>query len=95
MKKNITTVPFSVWENVEVYLEDNLPKYQMIDVFRKSQHPDDHYLYMVIAKNCSNGYYSVWTCWNDMTETLNNGHYMIEDIMDAYQIVVQNYTRIN
>lgn len=92
MEKNITHVSYAVWKNIERYLEENLSRYNLIDVFRKSQHPDDDYLYMVIAKH-DNGTWAVWTCWNDKTKTLNNGHYTIEDIMDAYEILVKNYHR--
>lgn len=44
------TVSLEVWENVKKYFAEHLKQYQLVDVMRASKHPDDHYLYMVIAR---------------------------------------------
>lgn len=39
-----------VREHVELYFKENLPKYTVLEIRRKSSHPDDSYLFMVSAK---------------------------------------------
>lgn len=94
MKRNLTPVPQGVKENVISYLAKNLPQYEMVNVLRKSNHPDDDYLYMVIAKHITNDTYATWTSWNQSTKSLNNGHYGLEDIIMAYEVAVENYYRV-
>lgn len=96
------TVPLQVWEHVKEYLAKNLPQYQVQDVMRKSRHPDDHYLYIVIAKHKNysdikrqygGGEWVVWTCWNESTRSLNHGHYDIKDYNCALGIAEQCFIR--
>ena len=49
-----------VREHVELYFKENLPKYTVLEIRRKSSHPDDSYLFMVSAKKFS-GTYAVWS----------------------------------
>ena len=76
-ERNLTTVPQQVKENVKKYLENNNLG-ELVDVLRASEWPDDHYLYMVIAKTKTS--YSCWTAWNEFTKSLNYGHYGLNDI---------------
>lgn len=65
-----------VKNNVRKYFEEYLPQYKVYEVYHKSNHDDDGYLYMVEAyhkENCDN--YAVWTSWNENTQSLNHGHY--------------------
>lgn len=63
-----------VLENIKSYFKNHLPEYTVLNVRKKSYHPDDSYIYMVSAKK-SDGTYAVWTCWNESTKSLNYGHY--------------------
>lgn len=65
-----------VKDNVRKYVAVHLPQYEVYEVYHKSNHDDDNYLYMVEAyhkENCNN--YVVWTSWNESTQSLNHGHY--------------------
>lgn len=65
-----------VKDNVRKYVAVHLPQYKVYEVYHKSNHDDDNYLYMVEAyrkENCNN--YVVWTSWNESTQSLNHGHY--------------------
>lgn len=92
MERNLTPVPSKVVENVKEYLSKNLPAYTLENVLRKSDHPDDDYLYMVIAKHVD-GSYAVWTSWNETSQCLNFGHYALIDVMAAYEVCVEYYFR--
>ena len=92
MERNLTPVPESVKENVKRYLEENNLG-ELVDVLRKSDHPDDDYLYMAIAKKGNT--YSCWTSWNEYYKSLNHGHYCLSDVMAAYEICAENFYRMN
>lgn len=75
--------------------------YHSTFVLRKSLHPDDKDLYVVIAakKNSYALYYSFWSCYNDATITLNHGHYGYDDcdkcLDDALEYVSEWRTKMN
>lgn len=79
----------NVAEHVKEYLKKSLSEYTVVNIRRKSLHPDDSFLYMVSAQK-SDGTFSVWTSWNEDTQCLNHGHYGLPDmetcnrIMDEY-----------
>lgn len=75
-------------KNVELYFKEHLPKYTVLEVRRKSTHPDDNYLYMVSARK-ENGIYSVWTSWNEDTQSLNHGHTDLASIEDCEKIFAE------
>lgn len=79
-------IPSSVYENIEQYFYDYLPGFKRMLILKASNHPDDHYLYHVIARNTRNNTYTVWTCWNDSTKCLNHGHYGIDNLSWAIGI---------
>ena len=89
------SVPNNVIENVKRYFEANLPEYEVVKVLRRSSHPLDDYLYMVIGKKNQDKYnmgkYSCWTCWNETTQTLNYGHYCIPTEEDVLKVVMEYY----
>jgi hypothetical protein len=77
----VKKVPKDVIDHVMDYFETELRNYEVVKVLNASEHPDDDYLYMVIAKKKQNTYdgeYACWTCWNDQIKTLNFGHYNID-----------------
>ena len=85
----------SVVENVKKYLTEMLPEYNLVRVVRKSSHPLDSQLYMVVArrnireeyKRLGAGEFAVWTCWNESTQCLNYGHYDIKTETEAMELV--------
>lgn len=100
--RNTDSVPREVKDNVRKYLEkNNLGK--LVDVMRASDHPDDHYLYHVIAKKPNtnkcfhNGEwnYSCWTSWNETTQSLNYGHYQLESEKAAREICKEHFHSIS
>lgn len=72
-------------KNVELYFKEHLPKYTVLEIKRKSCHPDDSYLYMVSAKK-NDGTYAVWTSWNVETCSLNHGHYNLASAEECCRI---------
>ena len=85
-------IPKDVLINVINYFSKNLPTFSVMEILKASNHPDDSYLYMVIAKKKANpfsrimGDYSCWTSWNESTQSLNCGHYGLKTIHDAREI---------
>lgn len=81
-------VPQEVRDNVSKYLKENNLG-ELIDVVRHSDHPEDCYLYHVIAKR-RNAYwgdtYCCWTSWNETTQSLNYGHYNLISEQEARKI---------
>lgn len=59
--------------------EVNRIGYDSVFVMRKSLHPDDWYLYVVVAKKKDKEEYAFWSAYNDTFYTLNNGHYGYTD----------------
>lgn len=55
--------------------EVNRIGYDSVFVLRKSLHPDDWYLYVVVAKKKDREEYAFWSAYNDCFYTLNHGHY--------------------
>ena len=47
MSKDITEIR----EHIELYFRKHLPPYTVLEIRRKSSHPDDKHLWMVSAKN--------------------------------------------
>lgn len=85
------TVSDEVKDNVRKYFETYLPQYTVYDVYYKSNHDDDNYLYMVYTKKNTDKEddYAVWTIWNESTQSLNHGHYDLTE--KAAKKVLQKY----
>jgi hypothetical protein len=91
IKRNNTPVPQNVKENVKKYLEENNLG-ELVDVMRASDHPEDNYLYHIIAKKRDT--YSMWTSWNETTQCLNFGHYGLESEEQAREIHKEFFFRM-
>lgn len=86
--------------SVKDYISNHFPGYDVLSVMRKSNMPEDQYLYMVIAKN-NNGDsvfkstpYACWSCWNQSTESLNYGHYNLPDEESCRKILGEQFNDI-
>ena len=74
---NMTCIPDQVVKSLKEYFNEAFPGISICHVYRKSNHPDDQYLYMVTAAK-NDGTYACWSSWNAVTESLNHGHYNLE-----------------
>ena len=79
-----------VREHVELYFMKYLPDYTVLEIRRKSYHPDDDYLWMVSAKK-EDGTYAVWTAWNETSQSLNFGHYNLKSVEDCERVFEEFY----
>ena len=79
-----------VLNNVEKYLKWHLPAYEVVEVRKKSEYEEDSHLYMVAGKKVT-GEYAVWTCWNEKLQTLNHGHYGIQDLETCHKVMNEFY----
>ena len=76
--------------HVELYFKKYLPEYIVLEIRRKSYHPDDDYLWMVSAEK-EDGTYAVWTAWNESSHSLNFGHYNLKSIEDCEKVFEEFY----
>ena len=95
IRRNREQVPAEVVEHVKEYLAKNLPQYELLKVVRQSDHPDDHYLYMISAKKRNADEYAAWTCWNETTLSLNFGHYGLVSEAICEEIFNEFFHRIS
>lgn len=72
--------------NIKVYFRENLPRYEVLEIRRKSYHPNDSHLFMVASKK-DDGTFAVWTGWNDKTKSLNYGHYDLKDLDTCHKVM--------
>lgn len=79
-----------VREHVELYFKEHLPQYTVLEIRKKSYHPDDCYLYMVSTRK-EDGTYAVWTSWNETTQSLNYGHYGLLSTEDCKKVFEEFY----
>ena len=75
----MNAIPKEVESNIKMYFQENLPRYEVIKIRKKSYHPDDGHLYMVAAKK-DDDTFTVWTGWNEKNRSLNYGHYDLKDL---------------
>jgi len=102
IKRNTSPVPLEVIIDIEHYLKENNLG-ELVDVMRASDHPNDHFLYHVIARKPNNNKlfhngewnYSCWTCWNDQFKSLNYGHYNLKSEENARKICANHFHRIS
>lgn len=74
-----------VREHVELYFKEHLLEYTVLEVRRKSFHPDDGHLYMVSAQKEDNTF-AMWSNWNEATQSLNHGHYNLCSVDDCERL---------
>ena len=91
---NITPVPDDVAASIEDYFKGELKGYKLLSVYRKSNHPDDGYMYMVKALK-NGGEYACWTSWNQTTGSLNNGHYNLPSDDSCMDILKEQFNDIS
>ncbi len=63
-------------------LKEVFPTYSLVGVWRKSLHPEDRHRYFLVAQNpdtIERECYSMWTCFNAKTSSLEHGHYNISN----------------
>lgn len=80
-----------VYEQVKEYFREHLPDYQVIDVKRKSHHPDDSHMWMVSAYHPKDDTYAFWSCYNSETDSLNHGHYGLQFESDLEDLFIEFY----
>lgn len=83
---NMTCIPDQVVKSLKEYFNEAFPGISICHVYRKSNHPDDYYLYTVTAKS-SDGAYCCWSSWNSLTESLNQGHYGLKTEQNCIDIL--------
>ena len=69
---------YTINPGVETRIQKELDKigYTFIAATRKSKHPNDKHLYVVVAKrDTDTSTYAFWSCYNDTRQSLNHGHY--------------------
>lgn len=71
-----------VVEHVADYFKKYLPDDTVLGVGRKSFHPDEGHLYMVLSKKDNNSY-GFCDCWDEKKRTLSRGRYGIE-FLDSF-----------
>lgn len=79
-----------VRKHVELYFKEHLSQYTVLEIRRKSSHPEDAHLWMVSAMK-SDGTYAVWTGWNEATQNLNHGHYDLKALEECEKIFEEFY----
>lgn len=83
-----------VFETLNSYLKSKMPEYRVLNIYRKSNHPEDNYLYSVVGYNVNNNTFCCWSSWNMSLATLNNGHYMLNSQSDAIAILQEQFNDI-
>lgn len=77
------TIPQGVLQSVRKNLDDI--GYELPYVLRKSLHPDDKDLYVVIAQKKDKQEYAFWSCYNYTRQILNHGHYGYTSLEKCYE----------
>lgn len=76
-----------VSEKVNNYFKrESLENYKVAMIAKLSNHPDDYYLYQVMAYNENDDSYTVWHTFNTSTNSINNGDYGLT-FHDALEVV--------
>lgn len=89
----IAPISTDVIDSINQYFgKYDLSEYKILNIYRHSNHPDDHYLYMILAQQ-KDGQYACWTSWNESTKSLNFGHYNL-DFDAAISIIKDNFNDI-
>ena len=73
-------------ENLEKYLAEHLPAFEIVDVRRRISHLDSEYPYAVVGRNRQNGTYAVWEEFN-AKDDLRGGSYWIPDLETSRRLV--------
>lgn len=71
-----------VVEHIVAYFKEHRPDYMVMGVGRKSLHPDEAHLYMVLSKK-DGGSYGFYGCWDESRRVLNHSCFGIE-FLDSF-----------
>ena len=72
----ITTIPEKVRKAIEAEVKSVSSAYEVVNIIRY-KHPDDNYLYRVVAEKVGQDTYTYWDYFNTYTGSLDFGHYDI------------------
>lgn len=93
MKKlNFLNIEKDVIEQINDYFDKSpeLSIYTPQLIIRSSNHPEDNYLYKVLAYNNNSGEYALWNTYNASAGSLNHGIYNIQSMKNALDILSMN-----
>lgn len=68
--------------HIVAYFKEHRPDYTVLGVGRKSFHPDEAHLYVVLSKKDNNSY-GFCDCWDEEKKTLRHSRYGIE-FLDSF-----------
>jgi hypothetical protein len=89
----MSLIKADVVNHVCEYFDKELNDYKVLSIYRKSNYPDDSFLYSVLAQH-KNGTYACWTNWNENIQSLNHGHTFIPTLENAMKILKDNFNDI-
>jgi hypothetical protein len=89
----LSLIPIDVVDHVCEYFKQELKNYKVLSVYRKSNYPNDSFIYSVLAQH-KNGEYACWTIWNESIQSLNHGHMGIPTMENAMRILKENFNDI-
>lgn len=72
--------------NLERYLAEHLPAFEIVDIRRRIRHPHSDYPYAVVGHNRQDGTYAVWEAFN-ARDDLRGGQYWISDLETSRRLV--------
>ena len=72
--------------NLENYLAEHFPAFEIVDVRRRIRHPDSDYPYAVVGYNRQDGTYAVWEAFN-ARDDLRGGRYPLPDLETSRRLV--------
>jgi hypothetical protein len=75
-----------VKERIANTMKTDVPGFTFVNAFKKSEHEDDRFLFVVLALNERTGDYAVWQTYNATTNSLNHGVYGIRGLGDAISV---------
>lgn len=84
-------IPENVINDVKKYFKDFMQNYSILHIYRRSNHPEDRYLYSITAKD-TKGEYACWSSWNQSLNSLNHGHYNISSEQECIDLLKSMFT---
>ena len=75
--------------HIKKEIDRQFPSYELVNAWRKNNIADDNYLFSVLAHDRKSNKYTVWTAWNESSQSLNHGHYMLTE-QEAREVLCDN-----
>ncbi len=88
---DVSAVPENAINDIAAYFRNGIDGFTLLKVCRHSNHPEDNYLYSVIARKDIDGSYACWSIFNDSTKSMNGGHYNLASEEDALSIIRDHF----